>query len=89
MKRFVLTVAALIALAAPFPEAHFATFPPKLVEPCIRAGCPEHGIVLDPVGSSPGRAHGVTSQTVAAGPQRCRKPRVRIRDLRDAADVVC
>jgi len=22
----------------PFPEAHFATFPPKLVEPCIRAG---------------------------------------------------
>jgi len=24
---------------APFPDAHFATFPPKLVEPCIRAGC--------------------------------------------------
>ena len=22
----------------PFPQAHFATFPPKLVEPCIRAG---------------------------------------------------
>ncbi len=48
MKRVALAVAALIALAAPFPEAHFATFPPKLVEPCIRAGCPEHGIVLDP-----------------------------------------
>jgi DNA modification methylase len=34
---------------APFPKAHFATFPPKLVEPCIRAGtsdkgcCPECG----------------------------------------------
>ncbi|MBW1779358.1 MAG: site-specific DNA-methyltransferase [Deltaproteobacteria bacterium] len=28
--------------------AHFATFPPKLVEPCILAGCPEGGIVLDP-----------------------------------------
>ena len=24
----------------PFPEAHFATFPPKLVEPCILAGTP-------------------------------------------------
>jgi DNA modification methylase len=32
----------------PFPEAHFATFPPKLVEPCILAGCPEGGTVLDP-----------------------------------------
>ena len=26
----------------PFPGAHFATFPRKLVEPCILAGCPEH-----------------------------------------------
>ncbi len=26
---------------APFPEAHFATFPPALIEPCILAGCPE------------------------------------------------
>jgi len=25
---------------APFPQAHFATFPPKLVEPCIMAGTP-------------------------------------------------
>ena len=32
----------------PYPEAHFATFPQKLVEPCILAGCPEGGIVLDP-----------------------------------------
>jgi len=28
--------------------AHFATFPPKLIEPCILAGCPPGGIVLDP-----------------------------------------
>lgn len=28
---------------APFPEAHFATFPPKLVEPCILAGTSEKG----------------------------------------------
>lgn len=31
-----------------FPEAHFATFPPKLIEPCILAGCTEGGTVLDP-----------------------------------------
>jgi DNA modification methylase len=31
----------------PFKEAHFATFPPDLIEPCILAGCPENGIVLD------------------------------------------
>ncbi|PZP83397.1 MAG: site-specific DNA-methyltransferase [Azospirillum brasilense] len=29
-------------------EAHFATFPPKLIEPCIKAGCVERGVVLDP-----------------------------------------
>jgi DNA modification methylase len=32
----------------PFAEAHFATFPEKLVEPCVLAGCPEGGTVLDP-----------------------------------------
>lgn len=32
----------------PFKDAHFATFPPALVEPCILAGCPENGVVLDP-----------------------------------------
>ena len=32
----------------PYPGAHFATFPQKLVEPCIKAGCPENGVVLDP-----------------------------------------
>lgn len=32
----------------PFKDAHFATFPPDLIEPCILAGCPEGGTVLDP-----------------------------------------
>lgn len=32
----------------PFSEAHFATFPPKLIEPCILAGCPVGGVVIDP-----------------------------------------
>jgi DNA modification methylase len=32
----------------PYKEAHFATFPEKLIEPCILAGSPKGGIVLDP-----------------------------------------
>ena len=32
----------------PLKSAHFATFPPKLIEPCVLAGCPEGGTVLDP-----------------------------------------
>ena len=32
----------------PFAGAHFATFPTALVEPCIRAGAPAGGVVLDP-----------------------------------------
>jgi DNA modification methylase len=36
----------------PFPEAHFATFPEALVEPCIKAGCPVGGTVLDPFSGS-------------------------------------
>lgn len=32
----------------PFPGSHFAVMPEALVEPCILAGCPEGGIVLDP-----------------------------------------
>jgi DNA modification methylase len=32
----------------PFKGAHFAAFPPKLIEPCILAGCPKGGTVLDP-----------------------------------------
>jgi len=37
---------------APYPDAHFATFPPALVEPCIKAGCPIGGTVLDPFGGA-------------------------------------
>lgn len=35
-----------------FKGAHFATFPPDLIRPCIQAGCPVDGIVLDPFGGS-------------------------------------
>jgi DNA modification methylase len=46
-KRSVWTVA-----TKAFTEAHFATFPPDLIEPCILAGCPEGGTVLDPFGGA-------------------------------------
>lgn len=42
-KRTVWTVA-----TKPFKGAHFAVFPPDLIEPCILAGSPPGGVVLDP-----------------------------------------
>jgi len=36
----------------PFRGAHFATFPPDLIEPCILAGCPLGGTVIDPFGGA-------------------------------------
>jgi len=32
----------------PYPEAHFATFPPALVEPCIKLGSRPNELILDP-----------------------------------------
>lgn len=46
-KRSVWTVA-----TQPYSEAHFATYPPALIEPCILAGCPAGGTVLDPFGGA-------------------------------------
>jgi DNA modification methylase len=46
-KRTVWTVA-----TQPNPEAHFATFPEKLIEPCILAGSKINDIVCDPFGGS-------------------------------------
>lgn len=46
-KRSVWTVA-----PANYPEAHFATFPPNLIKPCILAGSMPGDTVLDPFGGS-------------------------------------
>jgi DNA modification methylase len=43
-----------------YSEAHFATYPPELIKPCILAGCPEGGTVLDPFGGS-----GTTAQVAS------------------------
>lgn len=37
---------------SPFSDAHFATFPPELVERCLKAGCQKGGRVLDPFGGA-------------------------------------
>lgn len=34
--------------SVPYKGAHFAAYPPKLVETCLLGGCPQDGIVLDP-----------------------------------------
>lgn len=49
-----------------YPGAHFAMFPPDLVEPCILAGCPPDGTVLDPFGGS-----GTTAGVAAANGRNC------------------
>lgn len=36
----------------PFKGAHFATFPPNLIEPCVLAGSRPSSVVLDPFGGS-------------------------------------
>lgn len=43
---------ALDVATQPFSGAHFATFPPHLIEPLIRASCPAGGTVLDPFGGA-------------------------------------
>ncbi len=55
-KRSVWTVA-----TQPYPETHFATFPPKLIEPMALAGCPRDGTILDPFAGS-----GTTLQVAVA-----------------------
>ena len=46
-KRNVWTIA-----TKPYSGSHYAVMPPALVEPCIKAGCPAGGVVLDPFGGS-------------------------------------
>jgi site-specific DNA-methyltransferase (cytosine-N4-specific) len=55
-KRSVWTVA-----TTPYKGAHFATFPTALIEPCILAGAPAGGVVLDPFYGS-----GTTGQVAQA-----------------------
>ena len=69
----------------PFPGAHFATFPPKLIEPCILAGCPAGGVVLDPFTGAGTTAmvalrHGRGFVGIELNPEYCEMARRRIED---------
>lgn len=61
---------------APYPGAHFATFPPELPRRCIVAGCPPGGTVLDPFAGH-GTAGLVADRLgrnaimIEAGPENC------------------
>ncbi len=66
-------------------DAHFATFPPKLIEPCILAGSPEGGIVLDPFGGAGTTAlvaakHGRRSVSIELNPEYAKMARKRIKN---------
>lgn len=61
----------------PFKGAHFATFPPDLIKPCVLAGCPAGGVVLDPFGGAGttgivAEAHGRDSILIELNPEYAR-----------------
>jgi site-specific DNA-methyltransferase (adenine-specific) len=56
--------------------AHFAVFPPELIEPCVLASCPENGVIIDPFGGSGTTAgvaikHGRKSVLCELNPEYC------------------
>jgi DNA modification methylase len=69
----------------PYPGAHFATFPPKLIEPCILAGSRPDDLVLDPFAGA-GTTGVVAARLdrsfvgVELSPDYCELARQRIRD---------
>lgn len=79
-KRSVWTVA-----TQPYAGAHFATFPPKLIEPCILAGSREGDTVLDPFSGAGTTGlvalrHGRSYVGLELNPEYAELSRFRIRD---------
>ena len=67
----------------PFRGTHFGTFPPKLIEPCILAGCPEGGTVLDPFAGAGTTGlvalkHGRKAILIELNPEYCQMAKTRI-----------
>jgi DNA modification methylase len=76
----------------PFKGAHFATFPPELVEPCVLSGTPIGGIVLDPFGGSGTTAgvalkHGRKAVICELNPDYVRLVRGRVSKISGVMDV--
>ncbi len=77
---------------ASFSDAHFATFPPALVVPCIMAGCPKGGVVLDPFGGSGtvglvAEQLGRDSILIELNPKYCEMATTRIRAARGRVEA--
>lgn len=77
----------------PFKGAHFATFPPDLIEPCILAGCPEGGTVLDPFGGSGttglvAKEHGRQAILIELNPEYAEMARQRIKQAQPQQRLV-
>jgi DNA modification methylase len=80
-KRSVWTVA-----PKPFKGAHFATFPPALIEPCVLAGAPVGGLVLDPFSGAGTTGvvalkHGRRATLIEINPEYAAMARERITDV--------
>jgi DNA modification methylase len=63
--------------------AHFAVMPTRLVVPCVRAGCPAGGVVLDPFAGSGtvgvvALAEGRRCQLIELNPEYCEIARTRL-----------
>ena len=77
----------------PFPGAHFAVMPTALVKPCILAGCPTGGTVLDPFGGSGTVAvvaleHGCSAVLCELNPAYCEIIRQRVGNVTPAMLLV-
>ncbi len=88
-RRSVWTVA-----TSPYKGAHFATYPPKLIEPCILAGCPVGGVVLDPfMGSGTTLAvavqHGRNGIGIELNPEYLELAKKRIADATPRQQSIC
>lgn len=83
-----------------FKGAHFAVFPPKLIEPCILAGCPETVCVecgkpwkriveSNRIPTRPGRDTKVTGNSLVDGNRDPQRHITNTKDLGFAADCEC
>ena len=72
-------------------DGHFAMFPERLVEPCILAGCPVGGVVLDPFlgsGTTGAVAKRLGRQYIGIdlNPAYCQAAEKRIREIPDGGE---
>jgi DNA modification methylase len=73
----------------PYDGAHFATFPPDLIEPCILAGSRKGDVVLDPFLGSGTTAAVAKKLGIELNPRYVRLAEQRIGQISQEEGVVC